>query len=111
MLRRTEGRGCVVTFLLENHARTGGLLCADPDGDGCCDVCGVELVTDCPCGGVGYHLDGCADSEVPSPFRVYTALPLGKHSPRGQNRPAYASTLEAHVEADEALFALRGERP
>lgn len=83
---------------LLDHARSGGLLCIDHDGDGCCDVCRVEMLTDCPCGGIGYHLDGCRDSEEASNLRVY--------SRRGSRRVTLA-ILDAHRDCDEALWAHR----
>lgn len=62
-----------------DHARAAGLLCTDKNDTGCCDTCDVELDR-CPCGGIGYHLHGCDDSEETilgrSLFGVYTGTQL-----------------------------------
>lgn len=45
------------------HAEACGALCADADGDFCCDACGVSLDVCDVCGGTGYHRSGCVESD------------------------------------------------
>lgn len=44
------------------HADAAGKLCTD-DGTGRCRECGVGLDPCDACDGVGYHVDGCAESD------------------------------------------------
>lgn len=91
-----------------DHARAGGLLCIDRDDTGCCATCGVEL-SPCSCGGIGYHLRGCEESEDTilgrDLFAVYTgALLNDRHFRVSLDLLAYAAQrdeldyIDAHGE-------------
>lgn len=58
---------------VHEHSLCGGALCVD-DGFGSCRDCAV-LLSECDeCGGLGYHLSGCPESEDDAPPSPETFL-------------------------------------
>lgn len=51
-----------VSVSSECHSAQAGRACHD-DGHGSCSDCGIALVDCDACGGIGYHVAGCAEAE------------------------------------------------
>ncbi len=101
------------------YAATGG-PCLDDD-TGCCRFCGVSLTLCETCGGVGYHRDGCKESDAfcsacgCAMDPAATDRPLIPHLDRADDArcPAWREALaEADAESPHLFVqrAMRGAR-